>query len=179
MTELTPTGRVILGMIALGKQTGYDIKQLSDLAIRHFWAVSYGQLYPELKRLEEQGLIVGRHEPSGGRARQVYDLTEAGRAALRDWMVSPEPPLWEVRCETLLKTFFSDVLAPEELAAQLASFRSVMERKMEQLNAIGQPQHAGPALSLQFGKGMTEWIIDWCRDREQQLGTAREVSTDA
>jgi DNA-binding PadR family transcriptional regulator len=179
MTELTPTGRVILGMLALGKQTGYDIKQLSDLAIRHFWAVSYGQLYPELKRLEEQGLIVGRHEPSGGRARQVYDLTQSGRTALRDWLRSPEPPLWELRCETLLKAFFSDVLASDELATQLASLRSVMERKLDQLNAIGTPAQAGPALSLQFGKGMTEWIINWCRDREHDLGAAREVSTDA
>ena len=59
MTPLTPTGRVILGMIALGRQTGYDIKQLVDKSTRHFWSASYGQIYPELRRLEEQGLIRG------------------------------------------------------------------------------------------------------------------------
>src|ERR1700693_591138 len=83
---LTPTGRVILGMIALGKQTGDDIKQLVDKSTRHFWAASYGQIYPELRRLEEQGLIVGRNEPSGARARTVYELTESGNAALRGWL---------------------------------------------------------------------------------------------
>ncbi len=179
MTELTPTGRLILGMVALGKQTGYEIKQLADLATRHFWAVSYGQLYPELKRLEEQGLIVGRQEPSGGRARQVYELTDAGGEVLRAWLVSPEAPLWEVRSETLLKVFFSDVLGPDELATQIASLRGVMELKLEQLNAIGEPQHAGPALSLTFGKGITAWIIDWCRELELELGADLEVSTDA
>src|SRR5947208_14554136 len=76
---LTPTGRVILGMIGIGKQTGYDIKQLVDKSTRHFWAASYGQIYPELKRLEELGLVQGRSEPSGGRARTVYELTDAGR----------------------------------------------------------------------------------------------------
>ena len=65
---LTPTGRVILGMIALGKQTGYDIKQFVDKSTRHFWAASYGQIYPELRRLEEQGLIVG-HDRAVRRAR--------------------------------------------------------------------------------------------------------------
>src|ERR1700747_3883273 len=65
--ELNPTGRVILGMIAFGKRTGYDIKTFVDRTTRYFWAASYGQIYPELKRLEDQGLVRGRPEPSGGR----------------------------------------------------------------------------------------------------------------
>src|SRR5438067_10143487 len=106
-SELTATGRVILGMIAFGKQTGYDIKQLVDKSTRHFWAASYGQIYPELRRLEQQGLIRGRPEPTGDRARKVYELTEAGVDALRDWLSSGEEPLYEVRDEGLLKMFFS------------------------------------------------------------------------
>src|SRR5438105_15814443 len=85
---LTPTGRVILGMIALGKRTGYDIKQLVDKSTRHFWAASYGQIYPELRRLEDQGLVRGRPEPSGGRARTVFELTDAGQRALVEWLAS-------------------------------------------------------------------------------------------
>src|SRR2546423_2491951 len=87
---LSPTGRVILGMIASGKQTGYDIKQLVDKSTRHFWAASYGQIYPELRKLEEQGLVRGTSEPSGGRARTVYELTSAGHAALERWLTSSE-----------------------------------------------------------------------------------------
>ena len=52
---LSPTGRVILGMIRMGRRTGYDIKQLVDVSARFFWSASYGQIYPELKRLEEGG----------------------------------------------------------------------------------------------------------------------------
>src|SRR5437763_5357522 len=96
---LTPTGRVILGMIAFGKQTGYDIKQIVDRSVRHFWAASYGQIYPELRRLEEQGLITGHDEPSGGRARTVYKLTEAGERALQTWLTGPSSVEWEVRDE--------------------------------------------------------------------------------
>src|SRR5207248_2524917 len=105
---LTPTGRVILGMVALGKRTGYDIKQLVDRSVRYFWAASYGQIYPELRRLEEQGLITGRSEPSGGRARTVYELTEAGEQALAGWLAGDISVHWEPRDEGMLKLFFSD-----------------------------------------------------------------------
>src|SRR5437879_11384762 len=101
--ELTPTGRVILGMLMLGKRTGYEIKQLVDKSTRHFWAASYGQIYPELRRLEEQGLVRSRSEPSGGRARTVLDLTEAGRVALDDWLYSEAEMLYELRDEGMLK----------------------------------------------------------------------------
>src|SRR5579859_5004595 len=87
-TALRLTGRVVLGMIARGRRTGYEIKQLVDRSTRHFWAASYGQIYPELRRLEEQGLVQSRPEPSGARARTVYELTEAGRQALDEWLIS-------------------------------------------------------------------------------------------
>src|SRR5918912_858425 len=108
--ELSPTGRVILGMIALGRRTGYDIKAFIDKTARHFWAASYGQLYPELKRLEDQGLVRGRSEPSGGRARTVYDLTDAGTAVLKRWLEADDEPSYELRDEGMLKLFFSDSL---------------------------------------------------------------------
>src|SRR3981081_4699581 len=91
--ELTATGRVILGMLALGKHTGYDIKQFVDKSTRHFWAASYGQIYPELRRLEESGLVRGQSEPSGGRARVVYELTGAGELALHGWLASDDEPV--------------------------------------------------------------------------------------
>ena len=166
--ELTATGRVILGMLALGKNTGYDIKQLVDKSTRHFWAASYGQIYPELRRLEEQGLVRGRSEPSGGRPRTVYELTGAGEAALRGWLESPAEPIYEVRDESMLKLFFSDS-APGSRAEILRAMRAMHERPLAQLRAI--EQHAregspGPSLTWQLGVAMSEWMVDWC---ERQL----------
>src|SRR5437588_1630966 len=119
---LTPTGRVILGMIAFGKQTGYDIKQLVDKSTRHFWAASYGQIYPELRRLEGEGMVRGRPEPTGGRARMVYELTEEGQRALREWLKSDLEPLYELRDEGMLKLFFSDV-SPERRIENVRAMR--------------------------------------------------------
>ena len=47
-------------MLKLGRRTGYEIKSLVDVSTRFFWAASYGQIYPELARLEELGLVTGR-----------------------------------------------------------------------------------------------------------------------
>jgi DNA-binding PadR family transcriptional regulator len=170
--DLTPTGRVILGMIAFGKSTGYDIKQFVDKSTRHFWAASYGQIYPELKRLEDQGLVAGHPEPTGGRARMVYELTDTGRTALLEWLDSGEEPLYELRDEGMLKLFFSDASSPERRIEVIGSMRTRQERKLAQLQAI--EAHAkdgppGPYLTLQLGLGSTQWFIDWCEATERRL----------
>lgn len=167
-TELTATGRVILGMLALHSRSGYDIKQMVDRTTRHFWAASYGQIYPELRRLEEQGLVRGSPMPSGGRARMVYELTDAGRAALRDWLESSEEPVYEVRDESMLKLFFSDS-APGSRTGQLRAMRAVHERTLTQLRTIEElvgKAPPGPRLVWQLGIEFHQWLIDWC---ERQL----------
>jgi DNA-binding PadR family transcriptional regulator len=173
---LTPTGRVILGMIAIGKQTGYDIKQLVDKSTRHFWAASYGQIYPELRRLEEQGLIRGRQEPSGARARTVYELTDAGHTALRGWLASDAELVDELRDEGMLKLFFSDV-APELRLKNIRAMRAQNERARSALRAIAAHEtdmHTGPRLTLQLGLEMTQVIIEWCEKTERRLTATPE-----
>ncbi len=174
--ELTATGRVVLGLIAFGKRTGYDIKAFVDKTTRYFWAASYGQIYPELKRLEDHGLVRGRPEPSGGRARTVYELTEAGWAALRAWLDSDEEPLYELRDEGMLKLFFSDSL-PERRGEIVRAMRERHERKLVQLRAIEPFASQGPTgaqLTLQMGIGFTEWIIEWCEATERRLAADTE-----
>ena len=122
MQPLSGTGYVILGMLALGVRTGYDIKATVDRSTRFFWAASYGQIYPELRRLEEAGLIDGKSSPTGARKRKEYTLTEAGRAELLRWLAAPAP-MPELRDESLLKLFFADALPVEQALEQLRARR--------------------------------------------------------
>ena len=62
--ELSPTAYVILGMVSTTPHSGYEIKALVDNSTRFFWAASYGQIYPELKRLSEAGLVEGSDSPT-------------------------------------------------------------------------------------------------------------------
>ncbi len=173
--ELSPTARVVLGMIGLGCETGYDIKQLVDNSTRYFWAASYGQIYPELRRLEEQGLVIGRSSPNGGRARTVYELTDAGREALNGWLRSGAGPIFELRDEPMLKLFFSDA-APEQRPDLVRHMRRVHEQKLFQLQAIDAAAagtRTGPYLALQLGMRVTQAYVDWCRETERRMADGK------
>src|SRR6184192_1744794 len=112
----------VLGLIALEPRSGYDVKRIVDRTIRHFWAASYGQIYPELKRLEEAGWIAGKDADRGGRSRRVYRITAAGRRQLESWLHGYETRI-EMRDESLLRLFFADALPPDEALGLLAARR--------------------------------------------------------
>lgn len=172
---LTSTGRVLLGMIGRGRRTGYEIKQLVDKSTRHFWAASYGQIYPELRRLEEQGLLRSRPEPSGGRARTAYDLTDEGERALHEWLAADDELVYELRDEGMLKLFFSDC-APEERIEIVRAMREQYERQHDQLRLLeskaAQMPH-GPRLTLELGLGLTRWLTEWCDQTHRRLARDR------
>ena len=85
--QLSPTARVILGVLGLGPRTGYDIKKLTDVSTRFFWSASYGQIYPELKRLEAAGLVEATPEPTGrSAAHRVRAHPGRGVRVYRHWL---------------------------------------------------------------------------------------------
>jgi DNA-binding PadR family transcriptional regulator len=163
---------VILGFLDFGPRSGYDIKNAVDKSTRFFWAASYGQIYPELRRLEKAGLIQGENAPRGGRRRTVYTITDAGREALFRWLRSPELTR-EVRDEGMLKLFFAGALEPEEALGLLRAKRTQHEEALRRLRAIEveTPESEGlPYVVLQGGLAIQESIIEWCSQMERRLG---------
>src|SRR6058998_2101805 len=69
--DFSSTAYVILGMLGWRPMSGYEIKSLVDKSTRLFWAASYGQIYPELRRLQAAGLIEGKASPQGGQAQRL------------------------------------------------------------------------------------------------------------
>ena len=120
--EPTAVTWAVLGLLGLKPMSGYDIKRAVDRTIRHFWAASYGQIYPELKRLEEAGWIAGKDADRGGRSRRVYRITAAGRRELEGWLHGYETRI-EMRDESLLRLFFADELPRDEALGLLAARR--------------------------------------------------------
>jgi DNA-binding PadR family transcriptional regulator len=115
--QLTPTSYVVLGLLsAFGPATSYDLKKRAADTIGNFWIFAHSQLYDEPARLAEQGLVT-REQEQGGRRRRVYQVTEAGRSAVRDWLATPTPGRTEVRDPGLLKLFFGALGSRDEMAA--------------------------------------------------------------
>jgi PadR family transcriptional regulator AphA len=170
--ELSPTAYVVLGMLGLGAETGYDIKSIVDRSTRFFWAASYGQIYPELARLERDGFVVGKLAPTGGRKRKVYELTDEGRRRVAEWVAAP-PRMPELRDENLLKLFFADLVSHEEALEQLRMRRRGHEDFLGMLEEIAaRPGGEDPVfVSLVFDYGIeyARWNIEWCKRHERRL----------
>jgi len=84
------TEYAVLGMLALGPGSGYDLKKRIEGSIAHFWSESYGQIYPILAHLASQGLVERRLERQKGKPdRQVYSITAEGQERLGAWLTAP------------------------------------------------------------------------------------------
>jgi PadR family transcriptional regulator AphA len=174
--ELGKTSYVVLGVLKLGRRTGYEIKSLVDVSTRFFWAASYGQIYPELRRLEKLGLVRGEREDSDGRRRRTYELTPDGERALREWLTSATPLHLELRNEGLLRLFFADGLGPEERAALWRKLGDAQARVHEKLTehrpvALAAAEEQGtrmPLEVLEFGIAHSEFVRDWCDRMERR-----------
>jgi PadR family transcriptional regulator, regulatory protein AphA len=117
MSTLTGTlGHALLGVLAEGPRTGYALVRHLAQSIAYTWPASHSQVYPELAKLREAGLIRERGSaPRGGR---VYELTDAGLAEVRRWLRETEPSR-TVRDESALRLFFLWLLEPDEAEAYL------------------------------------------------------------
>jgi DNA-binding PadR family transcriptional regulator len=185
--ELSATGKVILGMLAARPRSGYEIKQLVDNSARFFWAASYGQIYPELKKLEEAGLVTGTDASNGARPRTVYKLTARGKAAAKDW-IERVPETYELRDEGLLALFFAGAIEPSraaeiarERAAKASETAAQLRAVEEQIDANGQadgPDHspdAGSLMVMWYGIEMNEWAAGWFERAAEKLEQEKTV----
>lgn len=166
-TQYSNVAHVILGFLAKSEEplSGYDIKQWVDGSVRFFFAASFGQIYPELKRLNAAGLIEGVANDTGGRARTEYTITADGREVLRAWLLRPENRL-EMRDEAILRIFFSSELTKEERLTKLQELRAERLASLETLREVEERTRGHispmPDLVLNYGLGLHQYVIDWC-----------------
>jgi DNA-binding PadR family transcriptional regulator len=186
--ELSATAKVILGMLAARPRSGYEIKQLVDESARFFWAASYGQIYPELKKLEKSDLVAGADSSQGARQRTTFKLTPDGRRAAREWIGEP-PEVLETRDEGLLKLFFAGSIDANR-AAEIARERAAISREKavqlraiwEAVDATGQPEgpssepDIGSMTVLRYGIEMSEWTAEWFERAAEDLERVRAVA---
>jgi PadR family transcriptional regulator, regulatory protein AphA len=116
--DRTTTSYAVLGLLAVQPWTTYELAKQMQRSLRWFWPRAERKLYDEPKRLAEEGLASVTREHTGKRSRSVYTITEAGRAALRDWLSAPfAPPTTEF--EGMVKVFFSDAGSRPQLLATI------------------------------------------------------------
>jgi DNA-binding PadR family transcriptional regulator len=116
----------LLGLLASRPGTGYELRQRFGASLGSAWHASHSQIYPELSRLEEHGLVevVGH----GARRSRTWAVTSDGRDELRRWLVETEPNR-DVRNEPLLRGFLLFLLEPADRVVILRRELAEAERQ--------------------------------------------------
>jgi PadR family transcriptional regulator AphA len=174
--QLTPTSYIVLGLLAQsGEATPYQLKQMVDVSVGHFWSLPRSQLYAEPARLARAGYLTEGQEQDG-RRRKRYALTERGREALERWTDAPTQEFTELRDLAFLKLFFG--ADPAAMAdAQLAALRPLLElyeamRAMDTWDGL-----SGPRQALEAGIDHVETAIRAWERIAREAGATTGVAT--
>ena len=156
----------MLGLLAEGDRSGYDLLKRAERSVAHMWAPAKSQLYAVLPRLVEAGLAGRRTVRQTGRPdKQVYRLTRAGRAAVRQWLETAPPKSWD---ELLLKVFFAELCSREALLRQLDDYAEVQRGFLADYEAITPATRYG-ALTLEYGLELMPARLKWLEKTRREL----------
>jgi len=130
----------ILGFLSSTPSTGYDLGRAFSLGAGAYWEASTSQIYPELRRLEEEGLIEGKVSQSDRLNRCVYRLTTAGKEDLKRWVESEinYPP---ERDPERIQLLFLDESDRDTIRQHIERHRAHYERVLAAWRAVQQSIH--------------------------------------
>ena len=133
----------ILGLILQHPCTGYDIaREFKERAFSNFWYATHSQIYPELKRLTDEGLITFDVVIQGEKLeKKEYTITDRGRREFMEWLQTDEELQMTAKDVFRLRTFFSQFYTGTEFRAQLSSHLAKHEERKAQLQTIQSSRH--------------------------------------
>src|SRR3954454_9072966 len=166
MSQALPTtAYALLGLLTFGDElTGYEIKQRADNTLRFYWvAPAMSQIYTELARLTEHGLVEPVASQGEGRRTTSYRITREGQAALRGWLDHSEVGFPTLKHTVLLRLLIGHATEPErvrevleEYVDGLAEARADLREVRESLRGAGRPGE-----TFHFPSVVADWGLDY------------------
>ncbi len=160
----------VLGLLAYQPATGYELAQQFDTSLAYAWHARHSQIYPELAKLADAGLVEVVDE--GARGSRTFAITGEGRAELERWLVDTEPSRAQ-RSETAVRWFLMFLLPPEQRRAVLEREIAYADRYRETLLGIERAvREAGDSQikpTLDLGLRTSAVMRDWLREQLNAL----------
>lgn len=165
----------VLAALLEGEASGYELSKVFDISFANFWPATPQQLYRELERLAQDGLVEARFVQQERRPnKRMFTLTEAGREDLRSFSAEPPRRPTAVRDELLIKLQAMD--DPETARAmieermtwargKLGRYERVRARMLDgrtEEEYLRESDRVGPYLTLLAGISFEEQILTWC-----------------
>ncbi|RSM60274.1 PadR family transcriptional regulator [Kibdelosporangium aridum] len=164
----------VLGLLTAGPASGYDLMKRFESSLAYVWSATQSQLYGELTKMADEGLVEVAAE--GPRGRKEYAVTDDGRAALLHWMTEVEPePLR--RNGLLLRAFFLHLVEPDKAVAFLRHQADLAAQQNEELSKLADliaeeepcPENTSGRIVLEYGLRASATYRDWAGWAEKQL----------
>jgi DNA-binding PadR family transcriptional regulator len=172
--QLTPFSYAVLVLVGEGGAGPHDLVTMMRRG-RVYWAASESQWYAEPKRLERLGLLRSRKEPGRTRARTVYELTDAGRDAMREWAVTPVA-FPRIQNEPIVRVLAADIVGDERALEGLRSLRADLDELDASIDAAEVVARSLPRREryLMLNHRLARRIVaahrEWLDDAERTLG---------
>jgi PadR family transcriptional regulator AphA len=157
----------VLGLLSVEPATGYELTRKFDVSLGNAWHASHSQIYPELNKLEAEGMI--EVIATGSRNSRTWAVTDVGREELRHWLVEV-PPSRAQRSESAVRLFFTPKLlepadarlALERDLAYVVENRAMLEDIQTRIEADGGSSPFLPSvdLGLRVNVVMQQWLHD-------------------
>ncbi|MDO0929079.1 PadR family transcriptional regulator [Streptomyces sp. TG1A-8] len=175
----------VLAALLEGEASGYELSKLFDVSLANFWPATPQQLYRELERLAQDGLVEARTVQQERRpTKRMFTLTETGRAQLRDFSAAPPRRPTAVRDELLIKIQAMDGGDPRVTRALIEERRGWARGKLDRYERVRErllgghteeeylrtADRIGPYLTLLAGIGFEEENLRWCERALAVLG---------
>jgi DNA-binding PadR family transcriptional regulator len=171
----------LLGSLADQPRTGYALLKHFEQSLAYAWPASHSQIYPELARLLEEGLI--EQTGTGARNSKTYAVTEGGLEDIRRWLLETTPDR-RVRSDAALRGFFLWLLEPAEAQAQLESERAYWQGVFDEFRRIeeeptGDNKKARTLrIALEGGIRTVAARLAWLDDAIAEIRSAEWASLD-
>lgn len=157
----------ILGLVNRSPITGYDLTKEFNKELANFWYAKHSQIYPELKKLVDEGLLEFEIVIAGeSLEKKLYSITEKGKDDFRNWLLKTEDLEPTPKDKFKLRMYFSEMYKKEELVLQLEQQLIKRNSKLKFLNtAFNTYEGSIPDLnSPEFGDYM---VLDGAISRER------------
>jgi PadR family transcriptional regulator, regulatory protein AphA len=173
---LTTTEAALLGLLRKGPMSGYDLRKDVERSVGYFWAPAKTQIYATLPKLVEAGYATQEKVVQSARPdKTIYELTESGREALRDWVENAPLDAGHGRNLILLKVYFGEAADREALSRQLAERRVDAQHllaELDELEAAGAGGSPFEAITRRWGFLYAEALLQWTVEAERALTEA-------
>lgn len=157
MAALNPTQGSLLGFLADGPMTGWDLLQRVEGGLGRFWNITPSHVYRELQALEARKLV--KAGPPGVRDRRPFTITAAGRRAFQAW-VTKDPGPEQIRFPLLVTLWFGRHVDPATRDRFLEASRADHEQRLALYERIVAPDEHTAAV-LAFGVAYERAVLGW------------------